>query len=138
MKKTLVLILGLMVVAGILGGCSKNTSSNIAEMSVRGDTTDKRIIINQNLLANKITFSEMDVRRVGDILQARVELTNNKKNTIKIAYRFEWFDEDGFPISSGVSIWKNGWLKGHQQLSLVGTAPSANAVDVKLHLREVE
>jgi len=135
--RVLAFLLSVCVLA-TLTGCAKNTSSNVAEMRMKPEGIDKRIIINHRGLAKKVTFYGLGMRSVGDIPQARVVLKSNKKNTIPFAYRFEWFDEDGFPIESGVSIWKNDWLKGFQELTLTGTGPSGKAVDVRLHFRQVD
>lgn len=126
------------IVAVAMVGCARNTTSNIAEMRIGETDVDKRVIINHRGFAKRVSFETLEARRAGDILQARVEVQNHKKKTIPFVYRFEWFDKDGFPVESGVSIWKNGWLKGKQTLSLVGTAPNAKAADVRLHIRQVK
>ncbi|HNT34782.1 MAG TPA: YcfL family protein [bacterium] len=142
MKTRVVLLTGVLLLGlvSMISGCARNTTSNVAELRTSGDGTilDKRIIINHRGFDKRVAIQGLDVRKAGDILQARVVLQNNKKKTIAFAYKFEWYGQDGFPIDTGTSVWKNEWVKGKDLKNLLGTAPSAKATDVRLLIQQVK
>jgi len=141
MRSFLRVITGFVLVGTFVGalGCARNTTSNVAGIQVRDEgSVDKRIIINHKGFNKRVSIETLDVRTVGELLQAKVVIQSHKKKTIPFAYKFEWFDGQGYPVDTGISVWKNDWLKGLDERRLTGVAPNAKAVDVKLHIRQVK
>lgn len=142
MRRGAIVLTGLVLLgaAAMLSGCARNTTSNVAEIRTGdgGAMIDQRVIINHKGFGKRVFVQGMDVRKAGEILQARVVLQNQRKKTIPFVYKFDWYGSDGFPIDTGTSVWKNDSLKGMEMKNVIGTAPSARAVDVRLHIRQVK
>jgi uncharacterized protein YcfL len=55
---------------------------------------------------------------------------------VPFEYRFEWFDAEGLPIESNVSLWKPDLLYGKETKWIKALCPVPNAKGFKVMIRE--
>lgn len=136
-------VLGLFIV-GILAvlpsACAKRTASNVAVGEVigeeEGEVLQKDYIIKDKTLAKEIEVLDVKARKVGNLLQGQAIIRNRKMSTTHFEYKFEWFDEDGFPVESNVSLWKPDLLYGAETKWIGATCPKPDATGFKIMIRE--
>jgi uncharacterized protein YcfL len=136
----LVAWLVLCVVAGMLPACARQTTSNVAVGEImegeEGEILEKAYSIKDKVLSKKIEVLDVTSRYVGDFLEAQAILRNRKKTTTQFEYKFEWFDEDGFPIESNITLWKPDLLYGEETKWIRSTCPKPQAKGFKVMIRE--
>lgn len=128
------------LVAALPTACTKRTASNVAVGEIvegeEGDTLHKDYIIKDKPLAQKIEVLDVKARYIGDLLQGQAVIRNRKKQTTRFEYKFEWYDEDGFPVESNISLWKPDLLYGQETKWIHATCPRQNAKGFKVMIRE--
>ena len=72
---------------------------------------------------------------MGDFLEAQAIIKNRKKYTVQFEFRVDWFDEEGFPIDSNVSLWKPDLLYGAQTKWITAICPKPQARGFKFMIR---
>jgi uncharacterized protein YcfL len=120
--------------AALLGGCYTPTVNSV-------DVTDggsAKTTITDARLARAASLGRINKGKAGDRLRVTVDVTNTTDDSHTIQYRFAWLDANKFPIESATSVWQREYLQGRQTKTLDGTAPSADAADVKVELKLVD
>ena len=132
-----VLMLMVLVSAMALTACGPGTTANIVEgISVSSpQEVPYSYTINNKKLAGKINVTRLNARDVDGIAQAQVTIVNLKKDTVRFEYRVQWFDEDGFEITSGVQPWKPDLVYGKMQKMIMATGTSPQAVRYRIAFR---
>lgn len=137
-KMTLLLILGLIALAG----CSATTG---AEGQARVGWTDEgapilnsKVIYNSSTLARKVTIVEMTSAKSGDIMQAQVTLRSRAGDTINLQYKFEWYDLKGLALNASSATWKPLQLYGKEAKAIQGVAPDPRGREYKVLLRDAD
>ena len=119
--------------------CSKATVSNVAigevKMGDEGEILKKDYIIKDRSLAKEIEVMDVKARYVGDFLEGQAVLHNKKKNTFEFEYKFEWYDSEGYPIESNVSLWTPDLLYGKQEKWIKSLCPKSGATGFKVLIR---
>ena len=115
MKKYLSLLIFLLVV-----GCSSTPS--IKEMTIRMGSTDSVEII--------------DMRSVvrNGLLTAQVTVKNDSSSNL-VSYRFKWLGKNDISIFDD-EAWKPITISKGQSASIIGIAPSPDAVDFRVELNQ--
>jgi uncharacterized protein YcfL len=106
----------------LMMGCSSTPS--IKEMTIRmGNTksieiTDMRSVVRNGLLTAQVTI-------------------HNDSSTNLVSYRFKWLGKDGMTVFDD-EAWKPITITKGQSASIVGIAPTADAVDFRLELNQLK
>ncbi len=123
----------------VAGGCRKqslNTVERQDPIGVADYVDDKRIITDGSL--NKIVRVQ-DVRQSrtpADVLKVQVDVLNTRNGDHRFNYLFEWYDMNGMLVETPLSVWRPMQIQGKERLSLVGVAPTPNAMDFRLKLQD--
>ena len=129
----------LALTGAVLTACSHTTTSNVAVGEIvegeAGPVLKKDYIIKDKTLAKEIQILDLKARLVGDFLEALAFVQNERKYTVGFEYRFEWYDEAGYPIESNVAHWTPDLLDGRQSKWIQGMCPKPNATGFKLMIR---
>ena len=123
----------------LLCSCSKATVSNVAigevKMGNEGEVLKKDYIIKDRSLSKEIEVLDVKARYVGDLLEGQAVLHNKKKNTFEFEYKFEWYDSEGYPIESNVTLWTPSLLYGKEQKWIKSLCPKTGATGFKILIR---
>ncbi len=121
-------------------GCANKTVSNVAVGELiegeEEDTLQKDYIIKDKVLAGKIEIQDVKARHNGDFLEGLAIIRNREKTTVPFEVKFEWFDEEGFPVESNVSHWKPDLLYGKESKWIKSICPRTNAKGFKIMIRK--
>lgn len=119
--------------------CSKATISNVAvgeiQMGAEGEVLKKDYIIKDRSLSKEIEVLDVKARYVGDLLEGQAILRNKKKNTFEFEYKFEWYDSEGYPVESNITLWKPDLLYGKEQKWIKSLCPKSGATGFKIMIR---
>ena len=130
----------LFCIAAFPGACAKTTASNVAVGQItegeEGEVLKKDYLIKDKTLAKEIQVVDVKARFQGDFLEGQAVLSNLEKFTVPFEYRFEWFDAEGFPIESNVSLWKPDLLYGKETKWIKALCPVPSAKGFKIMIRE--
>ncbi len=80
-----------------------------------------------------INVNEKD--RKDGLKEIRAIFKNYTNDDTKIAYRIDWFDENGFLIDSIMSKWKISQVEGRRDLIIYGISPSTKAKNFKIKMQ---
>ena len=129
----------LSLIGALLMACSHTTTSNVAVGEIvrgeAGQVLKKDYIIKDKALAKEILILDLKARLVGDFLEGLAVVQNERKYTVDFEYRFEWYDEAGYPIESNIAHWTPDLLDGRQSKWIQGMCPKPNATGFKLMIR---
>ena len=70
-------------------------------------------------------------------LQIAFELTNTSSSPRAVFFRCEWYDENGMPVETSLTQWKEERLNARDSRVYRFTAPNVRAQDYKLRLSRV-
>ncbi len=129
----LIRLLAPLLLVTILSGCSTSGIEAIGKPD-DADLT-KHLLIHNDALAKKITISEMRGREVGGLLEVNLTLTNLTGRDKSLAYRFSWFDADGFEVEAETDAWTPVNLHGAQSVSVRGVAPNGSVKSYRLNVK---
>lgn len=119
--------------------CAPTTTSNVAVGEVlegeEGQTLQKDYVVKDKLLAKEIQVLDVKARYVGDFLEGLAIVKNRRKYTVDFEYKFEWYDENGFPVESSVAHWTPGLLYGQESKWIQALCPRAGATGFKVMIR---
>ncbi len=121
-------------------GCANKTVSNVAVGELiegeEEDTLQKDYIIKDKVLAGKIEIQDVKARHNGDFLEGLAIIHNRENTTVPFEVKFEWFDEEGFPVESNISHWKPDLLYGKESKWIQSICPRPNAKGFKIMIRK--
>jgi uncharacterized protein YcfL len=120
--------------------CSPITTSNVGvgeiwEGEDGQEVLEKDYIIKDNPLAKEIQVLDIKARFVGDFLEGLAIVQNRRKYTVDFEYRFEWYDETGFPVESNIVHWSPGLLYGRESKWIRAMCPRPRANGFKVMIR---
>jgi uncharacterized protein YcfL len=119
------------LVGAISLACSPTTTSNVAVGEVlegeEGQTLQKDYVVKDKILAKEIQVLDVKARYVGDFLEGLAIVKNRRKYTVDFEYKFEWYDEKGFPVESSVVHWTPDLLYGLESKWIQALCPRAGA-----------
>jgi uncharacterized protein YcfL len=118
--------------------CSPMTTSNVGVGEIwegeEGQVLEKDYVIKDKPLAKEIQVLDIKARFVGDFLEGLAIVQNRRKYTVDFEYRFEWYDESGFPVESNIVHWSPDLLYGRESkwISAICPRPTANGFKVMI------
>ena len=129
-----------LLLALVAPACATRTTSNVAVGEIvegeDGELLQKDYIIKDRALAKEIDVLDIKARYQGDFLEGQTIIKNRKKYTVRFEYKYEWFDAEGFPLPSSVSLWKPALLYGMETKWINGICPKPRATGFKVMIRE--
>lgn len=127
-------------VLALPAACSRITTSNVVVGEIiegeEGEVLQKDYVIKDKTLAKYIEVLDVKARFSGDFLEGQAIIRNRAKTTSRFEYKFEWFDQDGFPLESGVSHWTPDLLYGKETKWISGLCPKPEATGFKVMIRK--
>ena len=126
MKKLILIILA--VGAAALTGC---ILSPVPPM-------DSRVTIAPNLGNDLCVTDVRCVKGDGSHLTLQANVVNNTGSELRVQWKVQWLDADGVEIDSMVSTWNSIAIQPYDIKGLKGTAPCADAADMRFYVREME
>ena len=122
--------------SSLMTGCRGSTANIVEGIGIPAPAeVPYSYAINNKKLARTIEVTRVDAREIDGLLQAQVTVRNRTKKTARFEYRVEWFDKDGFEITSPVQPWKPEMLYGKMEKILMVTATSPEAKRYRVALR---
>ena len=114
-------------------GCAKGTIvGSEARVITDGDSYESSIVYTTAALRHAVTVTNPIARKKGDLTEGSLTLVNRRKKATQLAYKFMWFDKDGFEVMPDASAWTPIVLQGLEQRSLTSLAPRQSAVAFKI------
>jgi uncharacterized protein YcfL len=92
---------------------------------------------NSRLFAKWIRVKDYNAALRNGLLQAQINVLNNRQKDCHFEYRYRWINADGMEVAEGLSTWKVVSIGAKQTAFLQGVAPSKEAEDFVLDLRFV-
>jgi uncharacterized protein YcfL len=119
--------------------CSPITTSNVAVGEIRegeaGEVLKKDYIIKDKPLAKEVQVLDIKARFVGDFLEGLAIVHNRRKYTVDFEYKFEWYDDKGYPVESNIVHWSPDLLYGRESKWIRGICPKPKASGFKVMIR---
>lgn len=131
---TILIILSLLVLSACREAPSPQPLPPPTFSAVIFEDASSRIQITSPDLQNKIKCSTPTSRKRGSLLQAQITCKNTSYAPVHLEYIFEWYEDDGFHISSQ-SAWHPIFMEPGETQSLTSTAKTATAKLFELTLR---
>ncbi|WP_087017289.1 YcfL family protein [Thaumasiovibrio subtropicus] len=120
----------LMAVA--LVGCSQTSTG----LSISSE--NQSVVIDDFDLGKRIEVERAAQGDVNGLIQARVPIKSVTDKTLKLQYRFYWYDGQGLELSGSDSPWLQAILYGKDRVTLQGMANDARATQYRVLIREAE
>lgn len=84
----------------------------------------------------RISMDDIKTTRVNDLMVANVQLRNKWPFTQDINYRVHWLDRMDIEIEPERAVWNQLILTGKSERTIKLTAPTPDAVQVKITVRD--
>ena len=126
MKKLMMIVFA--AAAASLVGC----------VSVPVPPMDSRVTVAPNL-GNKLYVTDVRCAKgSSEYLTFQANVVNNTRSELRVQWKVQWLDADGMEIESAVSTWNDVAVQPFDIKGLKGTAPRADAADMRFYVREME
>ncbi|MDD5459268.1 MAG: YcfL family protein [Phycisphaerae bacterium] len=129
----------------VVFGCKQSDPRIHVRSGVGSDTLGSNIVTRpvvrafSALIGEGIVVDEALTRtNETGFMELNVNGHNKAYDTKKFRYKVEWFDADGFLISSKTNVWMQASAMGKSPFSIKATAPSVDAVTFKMDTRKWE
>ena len=96
------------------------------------------LIVDDPSLADQISVVRVSHDIVGDIMRAHVTLKSNRARSLRIQYRFSWYDANGMEIDGTGKPYRDLIIEGKDAVSVTSMAPSPYAQEFKIRVRKVK
>ena len=143
MRKIVELVIVITMVAVV--GCKQSDPRVHVREGVGSDTLGNNIVLRpvvhafSALIGEGIVVDEALTRKTDEgFMELNINGHNKAYSTKKFRYKVEWFDENGFLISSKTNVWMQASAMGKSPFSIRATAPTRDAVDFKMDTRKWE
>ena len=113
-----------------------NTVEPVNPAYVRRNIEDKRIIRDSSTARSVNVLNVIDGSTPEGLMRVGVEVQNQKSKSFKFNYRFDWFDGQGFPVSTPASTMISQQIEGGQIIVLTSVAPNPSVKDFRLSIQE--
>lgn len=97
---------------------------------------DTRVTVAPNLYGDVVVTDVRCVKGASGILTFQANVVNNCASPLAVEWRVQWLDQNGVEIDSLVSSWNARMLHPHDVCGLKGTAPGADAADMRIYVRK--
>ena len=99
---------------------------------------DQRVVTDSSLARHARVTGVTQATLPGDMLKVQVTLQNTTSFTQRVIYLFEWYNGAGMLVATHMSVWQSLTLQGRESVTVTGVAPTPQAKDFKLKLKESE
>jgi uncharacterized protein YcfL len=135
------LALLLFAVLAISAGCHTaqhevNTVETANPSYVRRNIEDKRIIRDPELARSVAVVNVIEGTTPDGLMRVGVEVQNLRRTSFRFNYRFDWFDNQGFPINTPTATMVSQQIEGGQILVLDSVAPTPGTRDFRLTVQK--
>lgn len=120
-------------VAMVLAGCSAGASGTLQPEK---DNYEAKVEYHSVQIRGKLTIVDMRQRKVGDLLQVSVDLTNERQQSLAFQYQFKFYDKEGFEVGTEGRPWTPLVIVGKDTQTVQATAPNPSAVQFKIAVRD--
>lgn len=122
-----------LVLLGMVAGLSscKTPSAGLTLESYQGT----KITVNSKLVADRLTVTEYNARKLNDLLQAQITVQNTTQTGCQFEYRFEWHDKDGMVVETPMTTWLPLSISAKEKKSLKAIAPAREVDDFVFIIR---
>jgi uncharacterized protein YcfL len=128
-------VIGLSGIAALLvGGCSTTAGVQAGASSY---TEQSYLIVDNPRLADQVTVSQVSHDMVGEIMRGHATLKSNRGRTLRLKYRFSWYDGNGMELDSTGKPYRDLILEGKDAVPVTSMAPSPHAREFKIRIREI-
>jgi len=133
MKKIgkLVSITLLLMAAGLFSACSST-----AGVEGRKSEYAEQLRVNNPWLRPYLEIASLKTVMVGGVMKANVTLFSDNSDSMKLQYKFSWYDENGMIIERDGEPWKALNIYGKETKDIIGIAPNVYAKEFKVVIRE--
>lgn len=129
MKKFILAVLAIF----IFFGCSDKQK----EITLEYINTHKNIVIEDDSILKWLIIENIaSLVRADGMLEVEIATKNINSKSNTVAYKIDWFDENGFVIETILSKWKLLQIEGKRNAIIHGISPSQNAVSYKIRFQE--
>jgi len=103
---------------------------------VRHTIQDKRVIRDRRTARAVNVLSVIDGNSDTGLARVGVEIQNQHTHAFRFNYRFDWFDQQGLPVTTPTATMISQQIEGGQVMTLMSVAPAPNAKDFRLSIQE--
>lgn len=96
------------------------------------------LVVDDLVLADQISIVRVDRDIVGETMRAHVTLKSNRARSLRLLYRFSWYDANGMEIDGGGKPYRDLIIEGKDAVSVTSMAPSPYAREFKIRVRKVK
>lgn len=126
MKKLMLIVAA--AVSIVLTGC----------VSAPRPPMDRRVTLSPELYANVFVTDIRCAKGTSEFCTFQANMANNTDSQYPIEWKVQWLDADGIEIESAVSSWNSLMLQPFEVRGLKGTAPRADAADMRFYARRAK
>ncbi len=112
--------------------------SSTAGVEGRKSEYAEQLRVNNPWLKPYLEIASLKQVMVGGVLKANVTLFSDNSDSMKLQYKFSWYDENGMIIERDGEPWKSFDIYGKETKDIVGVAPNVYAKEFKVVIRERE
>ncbi len=120
------------MLAFVMVGCSQTSTG----LSINSQS--QNVVIDDFGLGKRIEIERAAQGEVNGLIQARVPIKSITDKTLNLQYRFYWYDEQGLELSGSDTPWLQAILYGRDHVTLQGMAPSTQATQYRVLIREAD
>ncbi|MDR0467239.1 MAG: DUF1425 domain-containing protein [Campylobacteraceae bacterium] len=129
MKKYILVFLAVF----LLFGCSDKQK----EITLEYINTHKNIVIEDNSILKWLIIENIaSVVRPDSMIEVEILTKNINSASKTVAYKIDWFDQNGFVVETILSKWRLLQIEGTRNAIIHGISPSQNVVSYKIRFQE--
>ena len=128
MKK--LVMAALAAAAGAMAGCISPPQNN---MDAPADT---RVTVAPDICGDVVVTDVRCAKGGGLYLTFQANVANSCGRALPLEWKVQWLDADGVEIDSAACSWNARMLQPHEICGLKGTAPRADAADMRIYIRQ--
>ncbi len=102
-----------------------------------GYASSPYVVLDDPSLANQISIVNVAHDKVGKLMRAHVTLKSNRARSLRLRYRFSWYDTNGMEIDGTGQPYRDLIIQGRDAVSVTSVAPSPYAEEFKISVRKV-
>lgn len=117
----------------VISGCSNKQK----EVSLEQLNTHKNVIVEDSSILDWLAIENIaSMVRSDNMLEVQVQTKNMNSKSKTVAYKIDWFDENGFLVETILSKWKLLQVEGKRGANIKGISPSQSVASFKIRFQE--
>jgi len=135
--------LGPVLLVLALGGCYGTSGIKAGAASVDVSPSPlpevtKRFRYENQALAWDVKIVDAKLVAVGALMKGIAQIQSTTNSSLKLQYRFTWYDSNGIDINPGGLPWQPIFLHGREETALQSVGPHSGAKDFSVTIRRVD